>query len=78
MKILVAARFKACVCGRSLAGIAGSNTAEAWMSVPCQCYVLSGRGLYDGPIPVLGSTTECVFVSFSVIRCNNNLYTYNE
>ena len=31
----VAARFKAWVCGCSLAGIAGSNPAGAWMSVLC-------------------------------------------
>ena len=69
---LVAARFKAWVSGRSLAGIAvsnpaarswwlhglrrgsaaarllglgGSNPAGAWMSVSCECCVLSGRGL---------------------------------
>jgi hypothetical protein len=34
--IPVAARSKAWVCGRSLAGIAGSNSAGgAWMSVSC-------------------------------------------
>jgi hypothetical protein len=45
MPIPVAARFKAQVSGRSLCGIAGSNPAEAWMSVSCECCVLSGRGL---------------------------------
>jgi hypothetical protein len=39
------------VCGRSLAGIASSNPAGAWMSVSCECLVLSGRDLCDGPIP---------------------------
>jgi hypothetical protein len=29
--------------GRSLAGIAGSNPAGAWMSVSCDCCVLLGR-----------------------------------
>jgi hypothetical protein len=43
-------RAKAWVCGLSLAGIAGSNPAGAWMSVCCGCCVLSGRGLLDGPI----------------------------
>jgi hypothetical protein len=34
---------------RSIAGIAGSNPFEAWMSVvSCECCVLSGRGLCDG------------------------------
>ena len=47
----MAARSKAWVCGRSPAGIAGSNAAGAWMFVCCECCVLSGRGEYDGPIP---------------------------
>jgi hypothetical protein len=45
-----AERFKACVCGRWFAGVAGSYTAGAWMFVSCECCVLSGRGLCDGPI----------------------------
>ena len=43
----VAVRSKASVCGRSFAGVAGSNPAWAWMSVCCECCVLSGRGLCD-------------------------------
>ena len=40
-EISVAARSKAWVYGRSLAGIAGSNPAVgAWMSVSCVCCVL--------------------------------------
>jgi hypothetical protein len=39
--IPVAARTKAWVYGLSPA---------AWMSVSCECCVLSGRGLCDGPI----------------------------
>ena len=46
----VAARSKAWVCGRLLVGIAGSNPAGG-MDVCCDYYVLSGRGLCDGPIP---------------------------
>ena len=45
--IPVAARSNAWVCGRSLAGTAGSNPAEG-MDVSCECCVLSGRGLCDG------------------------------
>jgi hypothetical protein len=45
MPIPVAARSKAWVFGGSLAGIAGSSAAGA-----CECSVLSGRGLCDGPI----------------------------
>ena len=39
------------VCRRSLVGIAGSNSAGAWISLSFECCVLSGRGLCDGPIP---------------------------
>jgi len=35
--IPVVARSKEGVYGRSLAGIAGSNPAGAWMSVSCEC-----------------------------------------
>jgi hypothetical protein len=48
----VAARSKVWVCARSLVGIAGSNPAGG-MDVCLMCVVycvLSGRGLYDGPI----------------------------
>ena len=71
----MAARSKAWVCGRSIAGNAGSNPTRAWMSassvsvVCCQVKVsVTGRSL------VLRSPTECVCVcvSLSVIRCNNN------
>jgi hypothetical protein len=48
--IPVAARSKAWVYGRLLAGIWGSNPAGAWMSVSFECCMLSGRGLCDGPI----------------------------
>jgi hypothetical protein len=49
--ISVAARYKLWVWGRSLAGVAGSNpTGGAWMSVCCECCLLSGRVLCDGLI----------------------------
>ena len=47
--IPVAARSKAWVRGRSLAGIVVSNPAGG-MDVCCGCCVLSGRGLCDGLI----------------------------
>ena len=50
MPILVAARSKAWVFGRSLGGIVGSNPSGGWISVSCECCVLSGRGLRDGLI----------------------------
>jgi len=42
----VAARLKAWVYGRSLAGIVGSNPAKG-MDVCVECCVLSGRGICD-------------------------------
>jgi hypothetical protein len=47
--IPVAARSKAWVYGRSVVGIVGSNPAGD-MYVCCDCCVLSGRGLCDGPM----------------------------
>jgi hypothetical protein len=44
MPIPVTARSKAWVCGRSLAGIVGSNPTGG-MDVCRECCVLSGRGL---------------------------------
>jgi len=79
--IPVAMRSKAWVCGNSLAGTAGSKPAGAWMFVSCKCCVLSGRSLCDGPIAHPEEPYRvfvCVCVSLSVIKSNNNLYTYNE
>jgi hypothetical protein len=38
------------LCGRSLTGIESSKPAGAWISVSCECCVLSGRGLCVGLI----------------------------
>jgi hypothetical protein len=46
-----AAWSKAWVFSRLIAGIAGTNPARAWMTVCCECCVLSGRVLGYGPIP---------------------------
>jgi hypothetical protein len=45
-----AAQSKAWACGRSLAGIVGSNPAGEWICVSYECFVLSGRGLCVGLI----------------------------
>jgi hypothetical protein len=46
---------------------------RAWMSVSCECCVLSGGGIYDGPIPLPEESYRvCVCVSLSATRCNNN------
>jgi hypothetical protein len=49
----VAMPSKARFCGRSLAGVAGSNLAGPWLPVSCECCVLPVKGLCDGPIPRL-------------------------
>jgi len=46
----VAARSKAWVCGCWLAGIAGSIPAPGHGCLSCECCVLSGRSLCNGPI----------------------------
>jgi hypothetical protein len=43
----------------------------AWMSLCCDCCVLSGRDPCNGPNPHL-EESYWVFVSLSMIRCNNN------
>jgi hypothetical protein len=55
LSIPVAEQSKARVCCRSLTGVVGSNPAnikilQSWMSVSCECCVLSGRGLCAEPI----------------------------
>jgi hypothetical protein len=62
--IQVAARSKAWVYGRSPSGIAASNPVGAWKSVYCEYFLLSGRGLCDGPIsrPEESNRVWCVSV----------------
>ena len=69
----MAARSKAWVCGRSIAGIAVSNPAGGMDSF-WECCLLSGRGLCDWAYPSSRGVllSVCVCVSLSVIRCNNN------
>jgi hypothetical protein len=69
----VAARSKAWVYGRSIAGNAGSNPTGAWMSVsPVSVVRRHVKVSATGRSLVLGSPTECVCVSLIMIRCNNN------
>jgi len=60
----VATQYKG-ACGRSLAGIARSNPAGAWMFVCCECCVLSGRGLCDELI----TRPEEAYQLYCVIVC---------
>ena len=55
----VAAWSKVWICGLSLSGISGSNSAGAWMSASCECCVLSCRGLASGWSLVQRSSTAC-------------------
>ena len=56
----MAVRYRTSVCGRSLAGVAGSNPAGAWnIVVSCECFVLSGRGLCVGLIAHPEESSEC-------------------
>ena len=57
--IPLAARSKAWVCGRSLAGIVCSNPAGAWMCAYFKCCVLCRRSLFQS------TPTEC-----GVSECN--------
>ena len=74
----VTARSKEWVCRRSLAGIAGLNSAGG-TDVCHECFVLSGRGLCDGSIPhPEESYRVCVRVSLVISRATITFYTYNE
>jgi hypothetical protein len=60
----MAARSKGRICGRSIAGIAGSNSAGG-MLVSREYFVLSGTGLCDG---LVTRPEECYRVCVS--ECN--------
>jgi len=45
--------------GRPLVGTAGTNPAEAWMLVSCECCVLSGRIYFVGLITCPESYCVC-------------------
>jgi hypothetical protein len=76
--IPVAAPSKAQVCGRTLAGIVGSDPAGGMNVCLLWVFELSGRGICDGPIPCpeeshrLWCVSECDQVKI------NNLNTYCE
>ena len=50
LPVPVSARSKVWVRGPSVNSIEGSNLAWVWISVSCECFVLSGRRLCVGPI----------------------------
>jgi hypothetical protein len=45
------------------------------MFVSCECCVLSGRGLCDGPIPRPEESTDCRVFQYDQVK-NKNLDTY--
>jgi len=63
----VAPRSKPRVYDDSLAGIVGSSPAGEFRCVSCECCVLSGRGLWDGPITRPEESYRVSCVSMSVI-----------
>ena len=75
--ILVAARSKAWVCGRLLAGIADRIPPGAWLSVSCACCLLSG-GIFrvglitrpEEPYRLLCELTECGRETWVMRRLN--------
>jgi len=69
----VVVRSKAWVCGRSLAGSAGSKPTEGM-----EHCVLSGTDLCDWPIPRLEESYGVCVSSLSVIKVNKNPHAYNE
>jgi hypothetical protein len=65
----MAARSKSAAA--SLLGLRVCIKPAAWMSLYCECCVLSGRDLCDGPIPRPEESYR-VCISLSAIRCNGN------
>ena len=56
-----------------LLGLRVRTPLGSWLSICFEYCVLLGGGLCAGPIPRLEEACrECVCVSLSVIRCNNN------
>ena len=62
----MAARSKEWFCGRTLAGIAGSNPSGAWLSASCVCGVLSVEVSATGRSLAQRNSIVCV----CVIVCN--------
>jgi hypothetical protein len=75
MQILLVTCTKGWVGGRSTEGITGSKPAGG-MDVSCECYVLSGTGLCDGPITVPEESYRvwCVYLCVTSIFFNVQLY----
>lgn len=58
VSIMVAARFKTCLCAAWLLGFGVRIPSRAWKSVSCDCSILSGRGISVWST-VRRSPTEC-------------------
>ena len=57
--IPVSSRSRSWFCGLHLLGLQIRISQGKWMSLSCQCYVLSGRGPNVGLVTLLDSFTEC-------------------
>ena len=66
--VMVAARSKAWVCGRSIAVIGGSNPAGTWIFFCCECCVLSGRRLCDGLVPRPGQSYRLCIIGCDQVQ----------
>jgi hypothetical protein len=58
--------------GAHLLGLRVRIRPGAWMSVSCECCVLSGRGFCDGLITHPEESYRVLCVSLSVIKDNSN------
>jgi len=72
MTVPVAMRHKAWVCGRSPAEIVVSNPAGAWISVCCECCVLSGRSFCVGLITRPEDSYRIWYVFMCDLECLMN------
>jgi hypothetical protein len=71
----VAARLKAWVCGRALAGIVGSNPTGAWILFSCECMSVEYLRRADPSSRRVLPTAVCVCMYLVI---TNNLDTYCE
>jgi hypothetical protein len=61
--VLLSAQFLLASAAARLLGLRVRKSPEAWSSICCECCVVSGRGLCDGPIPRVGDSRRvCVCV----------------
>ena len=88
MAAIYSSRYRHTVLLRLISGLTlsadPSGLLGLWVRIPpgarmsvCQCYVLPGGGLSNGPIPRPEEPYRVLCVSASATMCDNNLYTYS-